>query len=587
MGYVGLKPSCIGDEGRFDSFSNGMTIAGKLKGKLPAMGWNSWNAFGSGNTEALTKIMADKIVELGLNKYGYQFVVLDDGCYKAERVNERLANEEIKFPGGFKALSDYVHSKELKFGMYNDIGTNLCAGAMVGTCGFENIDAASYIDWDVDFLKVDNCYYPFDNATFSNPENAKYVFTPNIRALKIGNRKFSAVYDGIIKGDIGRLVDDHVSFIGSYDGTGPEQSPVVPFSSELIFEFESDNEGEIELFVEYATGHTEGVGSWLQVAIDNRVYYDSFVKETEDEASYCWSEPIKVFVKKGANKIRLMNHRRQENTLDSYAKLLKELKKIAPNKDIYYSACEWGKTNPNNWAYKVCDSWRILNDITFRVGSDGDPGHGDWISDYTTSITTQYNKCVIMDECAGLNKGWNDPDMLMLGMDGLNSVQNRTHMAMWCMMNSPLMLGIDLRRVKKGDEIYNIITNRKLIGINQDELGIQAKRVFSSLSQNDPSMEYIKDINRVDILAKPMTNDRIAVSFINVSLEDKMDKYSVSIYDIEAAFAKAGHSFINICDRYLVIDVYDLEDNKICNGEVCVSGLKACDNKTYILEPYE
>ena len=171
---MSMGPKKIEDKAyRYDAFANGQVLLEKKKGHLPAMGWNSWNAFGSGNTEALTKAMADKMVELGLDKLGYRYIVLDDGCYKPERVEGLLSNEEVKFPSGFKALSDYVHERGLKFGMYNDIGTNLCAGAAVGTCGHEMQDAKSYIEWGVDFLKVDNCYYLWDNATFSDATNAK------------------------------------------------------------------------------------------------------------------------------------------------------------------------------------------------------------------------------------------------------------------------------------------------------------------------------------------------------------------------------------------------------------------------------
>ena len=208
-------PSKIYDpQMRFDAFTNGKVLNGKRSGRLPAMGWNSWNAFGSGNTEALTKAMADCIVELGLDKLGYKYVVLDDGCYKAERVYGKLSNEEVKFPSGFKSLSDYVHGKGLKFGMYNDIGTNLCAGAAVGTCGHEEDDAKSYIDWGVDFLKIDNCYYLWDNATFSNPENAKFSFAPRIKSVKVSCDKLdkpiilSAVADGKLTGNCGRSVNE-------------------------------------------------------------------------------------------------------------------------------------------------------------------------------------------------------------------------------------------------------------------------------------------------------------------------------------------------------------------------------------------
>ena len=64
----------------FPAFADGKVLPGKKCGRLPAMGWNSWNAFGSGNTQELTKQMADAMVELGLDEAGYEYLVLDDGC---------------------------------------------------------------------------------------------------------------------------------------------------------------------------------------------------------------------------------------------------------------------------------------------------------------------------------------------------------------------------------------------------------------------------------------------------------------------------------------------------------------------------
>ncbi|WP_408069889.1 glycoside hydrolase family 27 protein [Butyrivibrio sp. JL13D10] len=595
-----LTPDRLEKDRQYDSFGNGEVLYGKKKNHLPAMGWNSWNAFGSGNTEALTKAMADKICELDLKELGYEYVILDDGCYKPERVDGKLSNEENKFPSGFKALSEYVHGKGLKFGMYNDIGTNLCAGAAVGTCGHEKEDAGSYIEWGVDFLKVDNCYYPFDNATFSNPQNAAYTFAPNIRAIKLINTAdnndctemvFMAT-DAEISGTRAFNENDYVTGIGTFDGTGPEASPVGPRSSELIFDVsEIDSDSEYEISVEYQPGFKEGVGNWLQIAVNEELIFDDFLnkemvpslkeeeKKEEESLPFAWSSPIKVKLKKGENKIRLMNHRRQENTLNSYARLLKELNELKPDNDIIYSACEWGKTHPQNWAYKVCDSWRILNDITFRVGSDEDPGHGAWVEDYTTSVTTQYNKAVIMDEYAGLQKGWNDPDMLMIGMDGLDETQCRTHMTMWCMMNSPLMLGLDLRRITKDNWIYKIISNKDAISINQDALGIQAKRLYSTLAKEQPDKEYIRDIDRIDILVKPLENNEFAISFINVSCEDKNQKVSIGISDITKAFGK----LIKSAKKYNVKNIWTGEETENTSGIFEVEGIKACDNITLIV----
>ncbi len=589
------KPTPIPDkEYRYDAFDNGCVLLNKKKNHLPVMGWNSWNAFGSGNTERLTKDMADALVELGLAQLGYQYVVLDDGCYKSERVDGKLSNEAMKFPGGFKALADYVHAKGLKFGMYNDIGTNLCAGAAVGTCGHEMTDARSYMDWGVDFLKVDNCYYLWDNATFSDAANVKYVYTPNIRSIRIVgdayDGSFQAVTDGILTGRSGEKRDTYVTGIGTIDGTGPQPSPVGTQSSELEFRVNVPKSGEYLVYVTYATGQEDCVGSWLQIAVGNkkqsRIFYDDFLQLTESAEEFRESDGIPVSLEKGENCLRFMNHRRQENTLNSYAKLLEGLNLVNPGHDVILSICEWGKTQPQNWGYKVGDSWRILNDITFCVGADGDPGTGSWSDDYTASVTSQYNKAVIMDEYAGLDKGWNDPDMLMVGMNGLTDVMCKTHFSMWCMMNAPLMLGMDLRRVKKGDGIWKIISNKELIALNQDSLGIQAKRVFCSLNPENPDTSYIVDNNRVDILAKPLADGSLALSFINLSGERK-GEYRVNAMDL---IRKIGDKMINQdtfaqAEEYRVLDLWSEQVTVNATGSFGVDELTPYDSVTIRVTP--
>lgn len=592
---------------RFDSFCNGDVLHDKKKQHLPAMGWNSWNAFGSGNNEELTKQMADKIIELGLDKLGYKYLVLDDGCYLNERVDGRLANNPERFPSGFKALAEYIHGKGLKFGMYNDIGTNLCAGAAVGTCGHEKEDAESYVSWDVDFLKVDNCYYLWDNATFSDAKNAKYVFAPAIAgAVLTGGDGFEVKF-GLPLAEPGmnpRLLHgqmmkhgngieianiderDYCVGIGTLDGTGPMHSPVGPLSGELTLGVDAPAMGTYCLTIDGLCGEEDGRGSWLQVAIDfgneQRMFYDDL-----------WNgEPIEVELQKGQNVIRLMNHRRQENTLVAYAKLLEGLNEAKPGHDIIYSMCEWGKTQPQNWAKKVGDSWRILNDITFDVGSDGRNGSCDWEGGYTNNVTAQYNKCVIMDEFAGLSKGWNDPDMMVIGMDKLNNVQYRTHMTMWCMMNSPLMLGLDLRRVNRGDALYEIIANGDALALNQDPLGVQAKRIRSSAVSENADTTYITNNDRVDILAKPLADGSVAISFINLSSENKSEGYRLNIADILNGIGSKWCSGdvlerFNSAKNYEVLNIWTGEKNVVSTHEFGIDSLEAYDNATFRIKPID
>lgn len=573
-----MRPATLNDKkDRYDAFDNGEVLRDKKKGHLPAMGWNSWNAFGSNNTEKLTRAMADKIIELGLDKLGYEYIVLDDGCYKPERVDGRLANNPERFPSGFNAISDYVHGKGLKFGMYNDIGEKLCSGAAVGTCGYETVDTKDYINWDIDFIKVDNCYYLWDNATFSNPDNAKYVYAPKIKAIRIEgagiNQEFSAV-EAKVTGTIGKKDEDkgYVYGLGTYDGTSPEHSPIDVRSSELLFEVTVDNAGKYKCYVCYSSDKTEGAGNWLQLAVGDNLFHDDFLKETESDV-FEWSEAIDVELNAGLNTVRLMNHRRQENTLQSYATFLQGLNDAKPGHDIILSICEWGKTQPQNWGLKVGDSWRILNDITFQVGDDGNNGACKWLDEYTNSICSQYNKAVIMDEFAGLDKGWNDPDMLVIGMDGVTNTMARTHMALWCMMNSPLMLGMDLRRVEKDDEIYQIIANKQLIALNQDLLGIQAKRIYCSLAPDGPDKEYVRDINRVDILAKPLADNSVALCFVNVSDIKRSDGYSVRVEDI----VKYIGNKLPDCDAFAKAKEYEITD--LWTGETKISDKKSFDFK--------
>lgn len=68
----------------------------------------------------------------------------------------RIVADKERFPHGIKWLSDYVHSKGLKFGTYLDYGTETCAG-FPGSMLHLETDAQSLADWEVDFIKMDGC----------------------------------------------------------------------------------------------------------------------------------------------------------------------------------------------------------------------------------------------------------------------------------------------------------------------------------------------------------------------------------------------------------------------------------------------
>ena len=160
----------------------------------------------------------------------------------------------------------------------------------------------------------------------------------------------------------------------------------------------------------------------------------------------------------------------------------------AAGRPIFFSMCEWGDNHPWRWAKGIGDSWRIGPDI--------------WCSFDSTRVFPTYIQCSIID-CINRNDSlrsyagpghWNDPDMLEVG-NGLSVNQDRAHFTMWCMMASPLILGNDVRNMS--DETKAILTNRDLIAIDQDKLGVQGLRFliregleywFKPLSNGDWAM---------------------------------------------------------------------------------------------------
>jgi alpha-galactosidase len=125
--------------------------------RTPPMGFNDWNAFGCDVSEALIEQTADYFISSGLKAAGYTYVNIDD-CWMTHTrdANGRLVPDPVKFPDGIKGTADYVHSKGLKLGIYEDAGTATCAG-YPGSLGHETTDAQTFADWGVDYLKYDNC----------------------------------------------------------------------------------------------------------------------------------------------------------------------------------------------------------------------------------------------------------------------------------------------------------------------------------------------------------------------------------------------------------------------------------------------
>lgn len=141
-------------------------------GFSPPMGYNTWNDLGcSKMSEERIKKVADTLIDTGLQAAGYQYVNLDDCWHAAERDNttKRLQSDPVRFPSGMKALGDYLHGKGFKFGIYTDRGSKTCQG-LPGSLNYEDLDAQTFADWGVDYVKEDNCH----SSTGANDKDALF-----------------------------------------------------------------------------------------------------------------------------------------------------------------------------------------------------------------------------------------------------------------------------------------------------------------------------------------------------------------------------------------------------------------------------
>ncbi|XP_053182289.1 alpha-N-acetylgalactosaminidase-like [Scomber japonicus] len=146
----------------------------------------------------------------------------------------------------------------------------------------------------------------------------------------------------------------------------------------------------------------------------------------------------------------------------------------ATGRPMVYS-CSWpvyqGGLPPNvNYSLlaDICHLWRNYYDI--QDSWDSLQGIIDWYSNNQDDL----------QPIAGPGR-WNDPDMLIIGNFGLSLDQARSQMALWAIMASPLIMSNDLRNLDNSARA--ILQNKVVIGINQDPLGIQGRRLLKEKSQ--------------------------------------------------------------------------------------------------------
>ena len=188
-----------------------------------------------------------------------------------------------------------------------------------------------------------------------------------------------------------------------------------------------------------------------------------------------------------------------------YITMRDELKKH--QRDMVYSICQYGIHDVWKWGEQMNGNlWRTTEDIT-----------DTWESLYSIGFSQTNNAAYAHPG------GWNDPDMLIVGMVGwgeslhpsnLTPYEQYTHISLWSLLSAPLLIGCDMSKL---DEFtLNLLKNREVIAIDQDELGTQAKRIINA--------------KNIQVWLKPLADGSSAVGIFNMS--EKYKSYNLMLKQI-------------------------------------------------------
>lgn len=496
-------PSKVSEVYPADFYCNGAALT-------PPMGWSSWNTFRNRIDENLIYDTAVAMKEKGLVDAGYHFVNIDDNWVDNARDDEgRIQADKLTFPNGIPALVEKVNAMGISLGVYSSNGTATCED-LTASLYHEWTDAYTFAKWGVEYFKYDFCH----NIPLSE-------YAPLVYAVTISKNGIGRTYDckeaelsGLArymkkKGFDGKYVSglDRREGAMTFDKIEVEEDGVYNVTVHIV------KHGQYEKCL-----MLEANGSEREVLIfPSQKRFNMTAKFT-----------VSMHLKKGKNTLKLFNPigTRADSAMLQYVNMGRQLKKATekvardagkPEKPITFSICEWGFNQPYKWGRYAGNLWRTTPDIR---------PIWPWIK-------ILYNHTVKLYKYAGVG-GWNDPDMLEVGNGKLTFEQNRSHFALWCMMCAPLILGNDLRNIS--DDVLKIVKNPDLIAINQDALGVPAKRVVKGT---------------VDVLVKPLADGSVAVCAFNKGGKKKYNLNLKKVLSDEYARCKKTENFVatNLWDK--------------------------------------
>jgi alpha-galactosidase len=233
------------------------------------------------------------------------------------------------------------------------------------------------------------------------------------------------------------------------------------------------------------------------------------------------------------------NHSTQ-NSQASYAIMRDALAKSG--RPIVFSLCEWGSTQPWLWAKDIGNLWRTTGDI---------------VPKWSTQKKDDFLGVVeILDLQDGLQTyagpgHWNDPDMLEVGNPGMSPTEYRSHFVMWCILAAPLMAGNDIMHMT--DDTRAILTNREMIAIDQDALGIQGHRVRKDGDLEIWSKQLSDGSRAVALLNRGAGEQKMTANWTDIGYPESLSAQVRDIWNHKDLGKKSGSFSADVPSHGVVV----------------------------------
>jgi hypothetical protein len=262
-----------------------------------------------------------------------------------------------------------------------------------------------------------------------------------------------------------------------------------------------------------------------------------------------------------------------------YAQIAHAIEKAekTTGRKLYFSICEWGSQNPWFWAPGVGE----IESTIWRTGGDIIPPVVESLHDAEHDKRIITAKNVLASFETGLHPEaqhtgyFNDLDMMVMGMRGMNDALDRTHMGLWAIASAPLMVGSDLTRLSPAT--LSLLTNEEALAIHNDPYGLQPIQV----DEPAPGVQIwakpmaiagrraVAILNRTDVAAQVKVDwKKLGLKGTPKSLRDVWNKQDVE--SVDAAVTVPAHDLV-----LMLVDGEDGTPAEYPANQTSIPGIKA------------